>query len=431
MKLKFIDQFNKNLNKSNSLKNIRWNIHLIILILLLIETIFITPFRFFNFPIGITYVNLCEISIYSCSLFLFYRKKYNLSILITAYGIPVIFTVVLIWLHTLKSMLWFLLSFEITYILIITGKHKRIIYALVCAAIFYIPGVFITYIYPEYIIKYIQLFTLTIIPIIISNFIESQDNKLQNLNLKLKEKYEERKIYAEQIDEKNQELVMFSQCMSHDLKSPLNNIKSFASLLQNNIEKESNLEENKKFLNFISESAISMSELINDLLMYSNIENYDYSKEIVDLNSLIDEVLSLFQFDLDQNKVEINVEKLPSIQGNNFILNIVFQNLISNAIKYQPKDTTAHHPIINIFSKTDDISSYIYIQDNGIGIEEEYIENLFTPFKRSHNSSEYQGTGLGMYICQRIIKKHNGKIQLKSTSIEGSTFELSFLKVQE
>ncbi len=430
MNLKLINRFYESLANSGSIKNLRLQIHFLILILLLIQTIFITPFRFFNFPIGITYVNLVEILVYSLSIILFLKKKQQLSILVTAYGIPVIFSTVLIMFHSsLQSMLWFLLSFEITYILIMTGKYKRILYASICGIIFFIPGIIFTYSYPENIIKFVQLFTLTIIPIIISNFVENQDKKLQILNAELEDKYQERRTYAQKIDEKNQELVVFSHIMSHDLKSPLNTIKSFASLLEDNIDKESNLDENKKFLGFISDSAVSMSELINDLLTYSNVETNDYPLEMVDLNNLINRTLSLFQFDLDQKKVELNVTKLHSIKGNDFILGIVFQNLISNSIKYQPKDKKYHHPIINIFSETDDKNVFIYIQDNGIGIEDEYLEDLFVPFRRFHSSSEYKGNGLGMSICQRIIKKHDGKIRLKSTSAQGSVFELSFPKV--
>lgn len=215
----------KQITNAKSLTELSQNIHILIIGLLLLQNIFVTIFRYINFNILIVYINFAEIAVYIIAGILFFKKHYKASILVAAYGIPIIFSVVSVIMNfPFKTTLWFFLGYQIIYLLIIRQNNNRIFYALFCAAIFHIPGIIITFNYPENIIKFIQIFTLTLVPLIISIFIENQDKKLQLLNEDLLIKYKEKESYAKEIENKNQELIVFSHIMSHDLKSPLRTI---------------------------------------------------------------------------------------------------------------------------------------------------------------------------------------------------------------
>ncbi len=429
---KRIKQFSTGFAEANSIEKLSYNIHLLVVGLLLLQTFFVTIFRYSPlYPFAIIIVNLSEISVYLLSLFLYWRKQYVASVMAAAFLIPVVFSATLFSIEAVhfESCLWFLLCFEFIYIILIRGNLNRIIYVVFCAAVFFIPGVISDYEHLSgRIIKFAQLATLTSIPMIIGSFIEYQAKKVKKLNKELHRKYIEKKNDAQRLDEKNNELIVFSHIMSHDLKSPLSTIKAFTGLLTKDAKKREDNEQQLKYLNFILNSTDSMSDLIDDLLMYSKIETDDYDVEDVNLQSIIEEILPLFQFDIMDKQVKIEVNELPIIRGNHSIIKTVFQNLISNAIKYQPKDKQNHHPKIIIWSEENERNHEVFIRDNGIGIHEKYIDELFAPFKRFHTNKEYKGTGLGMSICRRIMEKHNGSISLLSTSKNGSTFKLSFPK---
>lgn len=429
--VKKLKQFSVGFIEADSMEKLSYNIHLLVAVLLLLQTFFVTIFRYSNYPFAIVLINLSEISVYLLSLILYWRKQYAASVFTTAFLIPVIFSWVLFSFERIsfESCLWFLLAFEFIYIIIIRKNINRIIYVAFCAAIFFIPGVISYYNHPSArIIKFVQLATLTAIPMIIASFIEYQDRRVKNLNRELKRKYIEKKTDAHRLDKKNNELVVFSHIMSHDLKSPLSTIKAFTGLLVKDIKKEEDNERQIKYLNFILSSADSMTVLINDLLAYSKIETDNYSLEDTDLQNVVEEVLPSFQFDIMDRQVDIEIKKLPIIQGNPNVIKTVFHNLISNSIKYQPKNTANHHPKIVIWSEENEEQYNVFIQDNGIDFKKEHIDDLFTPFKRFHSNKEYKGTGLGMSICRRIMEKHKGSISLQSTSEEGSVFRLTFPK---
>jgi len=253
------------------------------------------------------------------------------------------------------------------------------------------------------------------------NWVLTQQEK--NLEKILKQKDEA----IRQLEEKNKEMVLFSNIMSHDLKAPLRSISGFCGLLQQELTKSD--KEKQEYLSFIQNSASSMGILIDDLLTYSMIANDRIPTEKLDVNLLIKEVASSFHYQLEDNSVDLKVENLPTIHGNRRFLKILFQNLISNSIKFQPKEKQ-HVPTIRINSFSDSEFEYINIIDNGIGIEPNYKEFLFLPFKRFHKEADYEGTGLGMSICKKIMEKHNGVIKLSESSNEGSTFQLKFKREQ-
>lgn len=424
-------KLNDYLNNGNDLKILCEKLHVCIVTILLAQNIPITFYRYFHFPIYLTWVNISEILIYVFSLILFYKNKRELSILLTALGIPVIFIYILFFLGLdiaimFKNCFWFLLSFMLIYISIIRRKILRQIYIVFCLATYFIPGALISYDSPGDFIKIIQILSLILIPYIISTFIEKQDAQIFNLNNNLKLRLQEKEILAGELKNKNEELITFSHIMSHDLKSPLQTIVAFSKLIKK--KKPFNDIEQEKYFAYIENSAVSMAGLIDDLLAYSQIESEKKELKIVALNNIVEEVKSHFQFDLNHKKTILTIADLPNILGDEQMLKTLFHNLISNAIKYQPKNKTNHIPTILISHHTDNMSNFITIKDNGIGVDDKYVHQLFEPFKRFHANKDYEGTGLGMSICKKVMEKHCGQIELQSTSENGSKFKLTFPK---
>jgi len=218
--------------------------------------------------------------------------------------------------------------------------------------------------------------------------------------------------------------------MAHDLKAPLYNISAFAGLIKKQITNGFHKEKVSKYINFIDNSSESMAVLIEDLLLYSKIDMEELDFSNVHLNDLVDLVLPVFSYDINAGSTAINIKELPTIHGNKSLLKTVFHNLISNGIKYQPKDQPNHQAQIDIWSAENDKQYCIFIQDNGIGIKSEHVNEVFKPFVRFHSSKEYSGTGLGMSICRRIMKNHNGSVELDQTSNKGSRFKLTFPKME-
>ena len=242
---------------------------------------------------------------------------------------------------------------------------------------------------------------------------KSMNDKLQELNLSLVNK--------------SKELQTFSHIMGHDLKAPLRSIRSFSGLISRKLSFEN--EDEKQYFEFITNSTKQMQTLIDDLLLFHKVESAKIEFEAISLNKIIRFVYSTYHYDLEAGNVIIESEDLPVILGNIVLLKALFNNLISNSIKYQPIDQKEHQPQIRIWSTENQSGNIeLFISDNGIGIEQDYLVNLFEPFKKFHAETEYKGSGLGMSICKRVMEKHNGKIELLKTSTQGTIFKLTFLK---
>jgi light-regulated signal transduction histidine kinase (bacteriophytochrome) len=219
----------------------------------------------------------------------------------------------------------------------------------------------------------------------------------------------------------NIELEQFAYIASHDLQEPLITVIQCIDLLQDGL--YDNLDEEKKqYLEFINSSTARMQQLVKGLLDYSRIGKGRKSNQI-DCNEIVANVLADMDASLKESNAIIECENLPIIQGYTTEIRQLFQNMISNANKFRKKD---QQPKIKITAVKEETNWIFSIEDNGIGIKEEDMDKVFVIFKRLHNRSEYQGTGIGLSHCKKIVEHHHGTIWVESEPNEGSTFKWSF-----
>lgn len=236
----------------------------------------------------------------------------------------------------------------------------------------------------------------------------------------VKEKKKELELLAMNLKESNKELENFAYISSHDLQEPLRKIQSFGDRLKT-VDGENFSEKGKDYLERILNASARMQNLISDLLAFSRLSNKDQVLSKFDLNEIMESVLSDLEVNIEKTGTKINVEKLPTIDAEPTQIRQLFQNLISNAIKFRKEDES---PVINIYSKpseTKDKTIDIFFEDNGIGFNEKYLDKIFNIFQRLEGQ-KYEGSGMGLAICRKIALFHGGDLTAESEVGKGSTF---------
>lgn len=229
----------------------------------------------------------------------------------------------------------------------------------------------------------------------------------------------QKNIQLQKYIESNLNLENFAYLASHDLKSPIRTIVSFTQLLERKLKGRLSQDE-KEYLKFIVSASQNMQKLINDLLAYSRVNTTKLHVIPIHVNSLLQQVCVDLRAEIKEKSAIVKWEEMPSdFAGDEIKLRQLFQNLIGNALKFTPAD---RKPQVVIRGVGRDTEWEFSIQDNGIGIDEEYLENIFLLFRRLHSDMEYEGTGIGLALCKKVVEQHDGEIWVESTLGVGTTF---------
>lgn len=232
----------------------------------------------------------------------------------------------------------------------------------------------------------------------------------------------------------NQNLEQFAYIASHDLQEPLRKIQQFGDLLKKKYDSPSS--DALLYLDRMQSAATRMSALINDLLTYARISNSTQDSQQISLHEVLSATLSDLEYSVHQTQAQIKVDQLPVVNGNKNQLGQLFQNLISNAIKFRDSQSLPHIHIRSRVIKTTEIPAHvkpsrwspsyhlISVADNGIGFEQQYADRIFQAFQRLHGKSEFEGTGIGLAICEKVVANHGGAITATSQPGHGSVFEI-------
>jgi PAS domain S-box-containing protein len=235
-----------------------------------------------------------------------------------------------------------------------------------------------------------------------------------------KEAEKQLETYSKALQESNKDLEQFAYIASHDMKEPLRMVNSYVTLLGkmygHKLDKRG-----LEFIQFASDGVKRMDNLIRDLLEYSRIGKGKIKSELISFDDTLLKVTSNLRVQINEKRVDFDVNvDLPMFLANRTQIFMLFQNIISNGIKYN-QDT----PLISISADIEGDFIKFIIQDNGIGMERKHLDTIFQIFQRLHGIEEYEGTGIGLAVCKRIVKQHNGEIWVESEVGVGSTFHFT------
>ncbi|MCE7059766.1 ATP-binding protein [Dyadobacter sp. CY343] len=267
--------------------------------------------------------------------------------------------------------------------------------------------------------------------------IEMSERQYRQLSMELEDRVklrtQELTIVNEDLIRLNNNLRQFAHIASHDLQEPLRKIQSFSSLLTKELGYEVN-EKSAYILGRINASGQRMSALVKDLLAYALVDSRQQKYGLVSLNSVMADVLETLAHEIQEREAIIEIDQLGVLEGDNAQLAHLFQNLISNAIKFTPRGEKPHIHIEYLrrnkadlpfdlkLSSNTEVFHQINVRDEGIGFDVKYLDRIFQVFQRLHTQNDFEGTGIGLAICERVASNHGGVITAISSPGEGSTF---------
>lgn len=236
----------------------------------------------------------------------------------------------------------------------------------------------------------------------------------------LRKKSEKLAAYSAMLEQSNRDLQDFAFVASHDLQEPVRKIQTFVDRIRIQYSKFLD-ERGRDYLERVARSARRMQELILDLLKYSRLSSSMEVFPWVDLTESVEEALSDLRVLREDAGAQIEIETLPRVEADPVQMRQLFQNLLGNALKYRGEET----PVIKVYMGSSECEGFheIRVEDNGIGFDECFLDNIFKPFQRLHGkSAPYEGTGMGLAICRRIVERHGGSITARSKNESGAVF---------
>lgn len=270
----------------------------------------------------------------------------------------------------------------------------------------------------DYVLKPFKLSTIT--PIL------NRALEVRRLRVEVGQLQQRVQEHVRELEASNKELESFSYSVSHDLRAPLRAINGFSEMLAESygVQLPS---EGQQLLDRIRQNALRMGQLIEHLLRFSQLIRQPLTKRPVDVAVLVNEVLNELAAHWPQREVELKVGVLPSTEGDPVLLRQVFANLLSNAFKFTSR---VQHPIIQISGEKQGAHNLYCVRDNGAGFDMQYAQNLFRVFHRLHSNNEFEGTGVGLSLVQRIVQRHGGHIWAEAALGKGAVFYFTLPSVE-
>ena len=247
---------------------------------------------------------------------------------------------------------------------------------------------------------------------------DAEKNKVEQINREMVREIDERKQAEEALEAANKELEAFSYSVSHDLRAPLRAVDGFSRVLLEKYEAQLPSEA-QRYLRLVRDNAQQMGRLIDDLLTFSRLSRQPLKLQPVSLAKLVRQALQDLRSEQEGKRVEFEIADLPPCSADPALLKQVWLNLLANALKYTRKREVAR---IEIGSHAEGGEHVYFVRDNGVGFDMRYANKLFGVFQRLHRAEEYEGTGVGLAIVQRIIHHHGGRVWAEAEVDKGATF---------
>lgn len=250
---------------------------------------------------------------------------------------------------------------------------------------------------------------------------EKRANELIKVNEELAYQIQEKEKRTVELEEVNKELESFSYSVSHDLRAPLRAISGFSEVLAEDYIQQLD-EEAQMYFSEIIRNASKMGELIDNLLEFSRLSRQDIFRRTININEIVGSIGAELKKLEPKRKIDLHIQELPEVEGDKNMVKQLFFNLVSNAFKYTSKKENA---IIEIGSYPRNREQVFFVKDNGAGFDPRYYNKLFGVFQRLHSSIEFEGTGVGLAIVQKIATKHGGEVWAEGKVGEGACFYVS------
>lgn len=233
-----------------------------------------------------------------------------------------------------------------------------------------------------------------------------------------RKQYEEKlEQLVEDLEESNERLEQFAYAASHDLQEPLRMVSTYLQLIERRYEDALD-EEGEELFEYARNGADRMRSMIDGLLQYSRIESMGNKFEPVELDAVLDDVCEDLRVTIEESGADITSDQLPRVNGDESQLRQVFQNLLTNAIKFSGEAP----PQVHVSAEQDGDEWLIAVTDHGVGVDPDHQEQIFEVFEGFHEGGDYPGTGIGLAVCERIVERHEGEIWVESEPGEGATF---------